>query len=313
MSDKPAKRYIANRYQVQEGLGRGGIGKVYRVYDHQTGRELALKMLRTQWVNNDQAVSRFLREMETVKRLDHPGIVKVYDTHREGNQIFYTMEYVRGKTLRAWLNQRGRLDLGSAVRVLCLVAHALEHAHRITIHRDLSPENVMILRDGSVRLLDFGLAKIADAEQVLTMVGASLGKLQYVAPEQRTDAAKVDHRADIYSLGIIFFEMLTGQRPDMKHSLLELRPDLHVICQDFLSKATAAHPHQRFQSARELRQALLRIYEQAQAGEAPRLGQAGYNTTAPRPWQVRAFLYHWWAMAAAWGWGRLRRHTLRKP
>ncbi len=308
MSDMPTKRYIAHRYQIQEGLGRGGIGKVYRVYDHQTGRELALKMLRTQWVNNDQAVSRFLREMETVKRLEHPGIVKVYDMHHEGNQIFYTMEYVRGKTLRDWLNQRGRLDLGSAVRVLCLVAHALEHAHRITIHRDLSPENIMILRDGSVRLLDFGLAKIADAEQVLTMVGASLGKLQYVAPEQRTNAAKVDHRADIYSLGIIFFEMLTGRRPDMKYSLRDLRPDLPIIWQDFMDKATAAQPNQRFQSARELRQAVLRIYEQGQREKkTPAPNHVDGRTNTQKPWRVRAFFKHCRRKAAAWGRARRRR------
>jgi serine/threonine-protein kinase len=284
MADEQERVRIAGRYEILEALGRGGMGKVFHVHDAETGRELALKMLRSQWQQHPQAVARFMREMETVRQLKHPGIVRVFDTHVEDGLLFYTMEYVRGKSLRQWMSKRGRIGLGSTVRVLCLVADALDHAHAVTIHRDLSPENIMVLKDGSVRLLDFGLAKLQDTQQVLTMVGASLGKLQYVAPEQRSNAARVDHRADLYPLGVMFYEMLTGALPDSVHRMHDIRPDLPLACDDFVAKALAVDPDGRFQSAREFRRALLALYQQyAPNGNGP---VPGRDDTLP-PVKVR--------------------------
>jgi serine/threonine protein kinase len=260
-SEKPMPGLIAGRYEILKPLGRGGMGKVFLVLDHQTGTQCALKMLRAQYVNDERVVERFLREVRAVRQLDHPCIVKILDVQREGNQFFYTMEYLPGKTLRQWLAERGTLAFPSVVRVLCLVAHALEHAHKVTIHRDISPENVMVLPDGSVRLLDFGLAKLADANKQLTMVGVSLGKLQYIAPEQQRDAAHVDHRADIYSLGVMFYELLTGRMPNPQVPLSKLRPDLPPECDEFVRKAMAPDPNQRFNSAAEVHRELLRLYE----------------------------------------------------
>lgn len=256
-----AGKLVAGRYEIVRPLGRGGIGKVFLCNDKKAGHPVALKMLRTKYQDNDKAIARFIREINTIKDLDHPCIVKIYDASQENGQIFYTMEFLEGKTLRTWMGERGRLPFGSVVRVLSMLAHALEHAHKTTIHRDLSPENVMVMADGQVRLLDFGLAKLQDNSSNLTMVGMSLGKLAYVAPEQRVNAAKVDHRADIYPLGVMFFETLTGELPGMDKDFLKLRPDLPPSCVTFLEKAMAYKAEDRFANAQEFREALLRVYQ----------------------------------------------------
>ncbi|HPO14320.1 MAG TPA: serine/threonine-protein kinase [Candidatus Hydrogenedentes bacterium] len=264
MSEGEKGKLIAGRYEVLHPLGRGGMGKVFLVKDKETGQRLAMKVLRNRWMYNERVIARFTREVEALQQLDHPCISKIYDAQREGDMLFYTMEYVEGKSVREWLHQRGQLNFGSVVRVLCLVAHALDHAHRVTIHRDISPDNIMVLSDGSVRLLDFGLAKLNDAFQGLTMVGSNMGKIQYNAPEQRINAAGVDHRADIYPLGVMFYEMLTGQLPDGKHTIADLRPGLPQGCDAFANKAMAANPEERFATAGEFHAALRELYQQSE-------------------------------------------------
>lgn len=261
-SESQVQKYIvAGRYEVIKPLGRGGMGKVFLVKDLQTGQKLALKLMRAQYQHNPKAIARFLREVEAVSRLNHPCIVKIFDAKMDGEQMYYTMEYVEGISVREWLSKKGPLSFGNTVRILALVADALEHAHKVTIHRDISPDNVMVCRDGSVRLLDFGLAKLKDASSPLTMVGANLGKMQYCAPEQLRNAAGVDKRADIYPLGIMFFEMLVGRRPKPGDRFSALRPDLPKQCDEFLKKATAVNPEERFSSAKEFRDALIELYE----------------------------------------------------
>jgi serine/threonine-protein kinase len=229
-----------------------------------------------------------VREVKLARQLNHPGIVKIYDAQKWQNTLFYTMEYLQGKSLRRWLQQRQRLDFGPTVRVLCLVASALDHAHRITIHRDLSPENIMVLPDGSVRLFDFGLAKLDDEFKNLTTAGANLGKLKYMAPEQELNASEVDHRADLYSLGVIFFEMLTGNVPMPGQRITDLRPDLPPEADLFLVKALALEPDNRFSSAREFHAALLQLYklhkahEEGAAVSGTPLPAAVPESTAPR-------------------------------
>jgi serine/threonine-protein kinase len=250
---------------VLKPLGRGGMGKVFLVQDKQTNQRLALKLMRAQYQHNQKAIARFLREGEAVRQLNHPCIVKIFDAQVEGEQLFYTMEYVDGRSIRDWLMNKGPLSFGNTVRILALVADALEHAHQITNHRDISPDNVMVCRDGSVRLMDFGLAKLADAQTPLTMIGTNLGKIQYSAPEQSKNAAGVDKRADIYPLGVMFFEMLVGRRPQPGDKLSRLKPDLPKECDEFLEKATASSPEERFQSAKEFRDTLLNLYKQWKA------------------------------------------------
>ena len=256
---------LADRYEIRGILGKGGVGTVFVVRDHKTERDVALKLLHPKYAASHDGVARFVREVSLARKLDHPGIVKLYETHNWNNTLFYTMEYVQGKTLRRWLAERRQLDFGSAVRVLCLVADALQHAHKITIHRDLSPENIMVLSDGSVRLLDFGLAKLDDQFQGLTMAGANIGKYMYMAPEQELDAAGVDHRADLYSLGVIFFEVLVGRTPLPGRKIRDFCPYLPPEAEDFFRKALAREPKDRFSTALELREAMLNLYRLYQA------------------------------------------------
>ena len=258
---QPSRDMLGGRYEVIRPLGRGGIGKVFLVLDKQTGQELALKMLRSRYQESERAIKRFEREVSALRQLTHPCIVKILDVQKTSEHFFYTMEYVEGKSVRKWMQQRGRLEFGSVVRVLSLMAHGLEHAHTVTVHRDISPENVMVMKDGSVRLLDFGLAKLADVHQNLTMVGVSLGKLAYMSPEQRASATDVDCRADIYPLGVMFHEMLTGELPHPAHKFSELRPDLPIECDAFLEKVMAAEPKDRCANAREFRHAIAQLYD----------------------------------------------------
>ncbi len=256
---------IADRYEVCQQLGRGGMGVVYLVIDRKAGCKVALKTLLPQYVSNTRAVQRFMREVQAVQQMDHPCIVKVFDVQQFNDHLFYTMEYVQGQSLRSLMRKRKQFGMGSTVRILSLLCYALEHAHKYTIHRDISPENVVVTEEGNIRLLDFGLAKVLNADVAFTRIGVSLGKIQYGAPEQRADAANVDLRADLYSLGVMFYEMLSGQLPRPGQSLVELVPSLHPDCQEFVNKAMAADPADRFSSAREFREALTALFEKAKA------------------------------------------------
>ncbi len=261
---------MAERYEVRERLGCGDIGVVLRAYDYERGHDVAIKVIHARHMANHETLARFVRGATLAYELDHPGIVRLYESHNWDGKLFYTMEYVKGKTLRKWMSERKRLNFGSAVRVLCLLADALDYAHKTTVHRDVSPENIMVLADGSVRLLDFGLAKRDDRFKGLTMAGTNLGKLVYMAPEQELDAATVDHRADLYSLGIILFEMLVGHTPLAGRKIRDFCPDLPPDIDGFMRKALAGRPDDRFSSAREFREALLPLYEQFQDYKAGR-------------------------------------------
>ena len=253
---------IATRYRVEKLLGRGGMGLVYRVFDLKTNEQLALKTLLPKYAVHKQAMARFVREVKTVRRLNHRGIVKIFDARQYGPMLYYTMEYLKGMTLRNYIVKRNKLGLGSTVRILTLLCLALEHAHAVTIHRDISPENVMLLPDASIRLLDFGLAKLEEPnDPALTRVGASLGKMLYKAPEQQVNAAAVDLRADIYPLGVMFFEMLVGRLPKRDETICELIPDLPDECDAFLEKAMAFDPDERFRTVGDFRRALTEIYQ----------------------------------------------------
>ncbi|MCK5863374.1 MAG: serine/threonine protein kinase [Candidatus Hydrogenedentes bacterium] len=259
---------VADRYLIKRKLGQGGMGAVFLVEDTQTGKEVALKTLLDKYAQNQHAAVRFVREANTLARLDHPCIMKIYDAKQWESTLFYVMEYVNGKSLRQWLRERGKLPLNSVVRVLCLVADALTHAHRLTIHRDLAPENIMVLENGEVRLLDFGLAKLDDRYKDLTCAGTNLGRIEYIAPEQQVNAAKVDKRADIYPLGIMFFELLTGRRPKFNEKITTMLPELPSEADDFMLRATAPAPQDRFPTAHAFRSELMRVYKISQ-GELP--------------------------------------------
>lgn len=259
--------FFADRYEITRQLGRGGMGMVYLAKDWKTEQSVALKTLLPRYAEHPQAVARFIREVNAARRINHPCVVKIYDAGKAEGTLYYAMEYIEGKSLRAWMRdkkQRGkRIGIGSTVRVLAMVCSALQRAHEFTIHRDLSPENVMVTREGRVKLLDFGLAKLTQTDQELTRVGVTLGKLQYSSPEQRIDAKSVDLRADIYSLGVMFYECLSGELPRPGVRLTGLVPGLPPEADAFVERATAHNPDDRFQSVREFRDAMMAIYEHA--------------------------------------------------
>lgn len=274
MIDFEAGEIFAGRYEIVKELGRGGMGVVYLVIDTDNQKYRALKTLLPKYTASRQAARRFSREVNAARQLSHPCIVKVFDAGKAEDALYYVMEYVEGKSVRTWMRQRKRktgkaaLGIGSTVRVLGMLCSGLKHAHKITIHRDVSPENVMVMRDGQVKLLDFGLAKLDNSDADLTRFGISLGKIQYNAPEQRRDAKNVDSRADIYSLGVMFYEMLSGELPLDGTPLTERVPSLPPEVDDFVARATAEDPEDRIASAEEFREALKEIYEHAMAMEA---------------------------------------------
>jgi serine/threonine-protein kinase len=257
--------FFADRYEVKRQLGRGGMGMVYLAKDWKTQKHVALKTLLPKFAQLPQAVARFEREINAARKIDHRAIVQIFDSGKVNGTLYYAMEYIEGKSVRAWMRERKRagkrIGLGSSVRILGVVCSALEKAHAFTIHRDLSPENVMVTRDGQVKLLDFGLAKLTDSNQDLTRVGVTLGKLQYSSPEQRADAKNVDHRSDIYSLGVMFFELLSGELPKPGVKLTSVVPWLPPEADAFVDRAMAADPNERFQTAREFRKAMMLVYE----------------------------------------------------
>ncbi len=282
--------FFADRYEIKSQLGRGGMGMVYLARDWKGEREVALKTLLPKYAQLPQAVARFEREITAAGRIDHPAVVKIYDSGKVDGTLYYAMEYVDGKSVRSWMRERKKrgkkVGLNSTVRILGMVCGALEKAHKFTIHRDLSPENVMVTRDGQVKLLDFGLAKLIEIDQDLTRVGVTLGKIQYSSPEQRADAKHVDLRTDLYALGVMFYELLSGELPMPGVKLKKLVPWLPPSGEAFVEKAMANDPAVRFQTAREFKEAMMVVYEQcrdierAAEGKAPKSADAA---SAPTP------------------------------
>lgn len=222
MTDAP--ELLGGRYEVGELLGRGGMAEVHRGFDTRLGRPVALKMLRSDLARDATFISRFRREAQSAAALNHASIVAVYDhgedrVHTESggaqfNVPYIVMEYVDGRTLREVLSREERLDPAEAIRVTEGVLDALGYSHRQGIvHRDIKPANVMIADDGSIKVMDFGIARaMADASATVTATQAVIGTAQYLSPEQ-AQGQQVDARSDLYSAGCMLFELLTGRPP----------------------------------------------------------------------------------------------------
>ncbi len=203
-------------YQLESLVGRGGMGIVYRARHHKLDRTVALKLLLPDLVGDPQFVERFEREAKALAKLDHPGIVRIHDFGTAGSFCFLVMEFVDGATLRDLL-AAGHLSPADVLGMAPQLCDALQYAHEHRIvHRDIKPENILVDSEGRVRLADFGLAKLLGQDSAapgLTRTRQGLGTPHYMAPEQVQSANQVDHRADLYSLGVVLYEMLTGQLP----------------------------------------------------------------------------------------------------
>jgi eukaryotic-like serine/threonine-protein kinase len=259
-------------YEIIRELGRGGMGKVYKVRNVLTGRIEAMKLLLPDLADRSEFVARFMREIKTLAGLDHPNIAALRTAFTAGDQFAMIMEYVEGVTLADRL-QRGRFSTDDAVNYTGQVLAALSYAHgRHVIHRDIKPGNMMLTPQGVVKLMDFGLARSAD-EVGLTVTGMTLGSLDYSSPEQ-VQSQPTDERSDLYSLGVSLYQMVTGQRmfsatsnfsimqaqvKEIPRQPIELVPTLPKALNEIIMMAIAKDPAQRFQSADAFRNALAQV------------------------------------------------------
>ncbi len=202
---------LARRYEVIRRIGVGGMADVYLAEDTQLGREVALKILHPQYAGDDGFVERFKREALSAAKLQHPNIVQIYDSGRDGDFNFIVMEYVEGRSLKEHLTEEGPLEIGEASRIAGDVLTALAFAHRGgLVHRDIKPGNILLSDEGKVQVTDFGIAR-AEAASTMTQTGTIVGTAYYLSPEQ-AQGLPLDGRSDIYSLGVVLYEMLTGRR-----------------------------------------------------------------------------------------------------
>ena len=202
------------KYIIHEEAGRGGMARVFRATDTSLQRPVALKILAPQLASDPESSQRFEREAITAANLRHPNIVTIFDVGEVEDVPYIAMEYIAGRTLQAVVDERGAMGLGYAVALLAPVAEALDYAHsQNAVHRDIKPHNILINADGRVVLTDFGIAQVSTAGgQRLTRSGMFMGTPEYIAPEQAS-AEPVDGRSDLYSLGIVAFEVITGSVP----------------------------------------------------------------------------------------------------
>ncbi|MDG4791016.1 Stk1 family PASTA domain-containing Ser/Thr kinase [Micromonospora sp. WMMD1102] len=272
-------RLLGGRYQVGELLGYGGMAEVHRGRDLRLGRDVAIKMLRTDLARDDTFQMRFRREAQNAASLNHPAIVAVYDTGEEiaptGETLpFIVMEFVNGRTLKEVLAAEGRLMPRRALEITADVCAALEFSHRHgIIHRDIKPGNVMMTQTGQVKVMDFGIARaLASGATTMTQTSAVIGTAQYLSPEQARGEA-VDARSDVYAAGCVLFELLCGHPPFVGDSPVsvayqhvredppspsDLNPDVTPPIDAIVLKALSKNPLNRYQSAAEMRADLLR-------------------------------------------------------
>ncbi|HET6266289.1 MAG TPA: serine/threonine-protein kinase [Acidobacteriota bacterium] len=210
----PKGHMFAERYQVESFIGRGGMGSVYRVRDTAEDRVLALKILNRSIAEEEEGEQRFMREIEVLPKIKHPAVPKIYGWGRHEDQLYFVCEFISGRDLKSDIKTRGPWPSEEAAKLCAEIADALSVAHSMgIIHRDIKPHNIMISNDGSVRLLDFGVARKTGAGmETLTKTGMIVGTPEYMSPEQ-FGTHRVDHRSDIYSLGVVLFELVTGQVP----------------------------------------------------------------------------------------------------
>jgi serine/threonine protein kinase len=267
-------RSTSGRYEVLAEVGRGGMGVVYRAHDHETDEVIALKVLRAELATDSSLLERFKRELRLARRITHKNVCRVYDLHRSSALCFVTMEFVEGENLRSVLLRRGGLNLEEGIDVARQVCAALREAHKQGIvHRDLKPENVMLDRFGTVKVMDFGIARSVGTESTATV--GILGTPAYMAPEQAEGRA-VDLRTDIYALGLVLYEMFTGVvafTADTPIALVwkqvhqppvhprDLEPSLPPTLEKAILKCLEKDPALRYQSAEEVNLVLDRLVQ----------------------------------------------------
>lgn len=264
---------FAARYQIIDELGKGGMGKVYRVLDTKLNEEVALKLLKPEISSDKKTVERFRNELKLSRRIIHKNIARMFDLNEENGIHYITLEYVRGEDLKRLIRKIGQLGAEQAVPIARQICEGLGEAHRLGIvHRDLKPQNVMVDEDGNARIMDFGIARSLEAKGI-TGAGVMIGTPEYMSPEQ-VEGKEVDQRSDIYSLGIILYEMITGKVPfegdtpftiGMKHKgetprdPRELNAQIPVNLSRVILTCLEKEKANRYQSADDVRSALIQV------------------------------------------------------
>lgn len=260
---------LAKRYTVLNLIGRGGMGCIYKVHDNILSEDLALKTLLPQFVQDKLVVERFFNEARIARRLTHANIVRVHDIGSAEEVVYISMEFLQGKSLRAILEglpPGQRLPIKQTLRVIDELCAALEYAHQYTIHRDIKPENVMIGLDGTVKLMDFGISKLMDNTR-LTGASVVMGTPFYMSPEQIRNSRDVDARSDIYSVGVLLYEILTGNVPTgVPRPASQIMKDVPQALDAIIARCVDPEPNNRFQCAADLRAALRPIRELVETG-----------------------------------------------
>jgi serine/threonine-protein kinase len=283
---------LADRYRVEGELGRGGMARVYRGTDLVLGRPVAVKVLSSRYADDGNFVSRFRREAQAAARLNHPNLVQVYDTGSDDGVHYIVMEYVEAKTLADYLTGGGRILPDRAIELAEAVCDALSVAHgQGVIHRDVKPANIMVTKDGHVKVTDFGIARVTTNETV-EQTAAVLGTASYLSPEQ-AQGGQIDQRSDLYSLGCVLYEMLTGRPPfradspvavASKHVLEQpvppsrLNPDVSPELDAVVMRALAKNPDNRYQDAAEMKEDLERVRRGMPVMATPLLPDAPQTT-----------------------------------
>ena len=257
---------INDRYQIIKSIGEGGMANVYLAYDTILDRSVAVKVLRGDLATDEKFVRRFQREALSASSLSHPNIVEVYDVGEDNGNYFIVMEYIEGRHLKELIKKRGKLTLSEAIDIMSQVCDGIATAHdSYIIHRDIKPQNIMILDSGLVKITDFGIAMALNSTQ-LTQTNSVMGSVHYLPPEQASGNGST-LQSDIYSMGILFYELLTGELPfrgenaveialkQLKESLPDIKekvPEIPNSIVNILKRATAKNPKNRYEDAREM-------------------------------------------------------------
>jgi len=271
---------LAGKYKIIEVSGRGGMGIVYKAEDTKLKRNVALKFLPPELIQDEEAKERFVLEAQAAAALSHPNICTIHEIDEEEGKSFIAMEYVEGQTLRAKI-EKGPLGLDRALDIAIQVAEGLEEAHKKgIIHRDIKSANIMVTEKGQAKVMDFGLAKVKGGT-LLTREGTTLGTVAYMSPEQ-AQGKEVDHRSDIWSLGVVMYEMLCSQLPfkgDREASILysvvheepkqlkEIKRDLPPELQQIINRALRKRPESRYVSSAEMLKDLKKYQDVLRAEE----------------------------------------------
>ena len=272
---------ISDRYQIIKSIGEGGMANVYLAYDTILDRNVAVKVLRGDLANDEKFVRRFQREALSASSLSNPNIVEVYDVGEDNGEYYIVMEYVEGKHLKALLKKRGKLTVPEVIDIALQITNGLSVAHdSYIIHRDIKPQNILILENGLIKITDFGIAVAMNATQ-LTQTNSVMGSVHYLPPEQASGKGAT-LQSDIYSIGILMYELLTGKLPfrgdnaveiALKHlkepmpSIRDELPDIPQSVENIILKATAKNPKNRYSDAREMHEDLKTCLDESRANE----------------------------------------------